>query len=126
MITFTHKGDLSKTDRFLRRMMTKKSSLVDFEKYGQLGVEALAKNTPKDTGNTAASWSYEINRDPNGVTITWSNSNINDGVSIAIILQYGHGTRQGAYVQGIDYVNPSIAPIFKQLSNDAWNEVTRA
>ncbi len=124
MITFVQKGDYSKTDRFLHKLLNKKGSLVDFDKYGQLGVEALASHTPKKTGKTAASWKYEIEKNANGVSIVWSNDNINDNVSIAIILQYGHGTRSGAYVQGIDYINPAIAPIFKQLSNDAWNEVT--
>ncbi len=124
MITFEQKGNFSKTERFLHRI--NKKSLVRFEKYGQMGVEALAANTPIDSGLTAASWSYEIKRTKDGVTISWSNSNVNEGVVIAIILQYGHGTGSGAYVKGIDYVNPSIAPIFKQLSNDAWNEVIKA
>lgn len=124
MITFEAKGNFSNTDRFLRRMLNK-DSLSKFEKYGQMGVNALSANTPKDTGLTASSWSYDINKTHNGVTITWSNSNLNDGVSIAVLLQYGHGTGSGAYIQGIDYINPSIAPVFEQLSNDAWNEVTK-
>lgn len=125
MITFETKGNFSNTDRFLRKMLNK-DSLAKFEKYGQMGVEALAANTPKDTGLTASSWSYEIKKTESGVTITWTNSNLNKNVSIAVLLQYGHGTGSGVYVQGVDYINPSIAPVFEQLSNDAWNEVTKA
>ena len=124
MITFVQKGDFSKTTNFLNRI--NKTSLVNFKKYGQMGVDALVANTPKDTGLTASSWSYEIERTRQGVTISWTNSNLNKNVSIAVILQYGHGTGSGVYIEGIDYINPSIAPIFKQLSNDAWNEVVRA
>ena len=93
------------------------------DRYGQEGVEALAKATPKDTGKTAASWSYEIKMDKSGATLCWQNSNIVDGVPIAVILQYGHGTRNGAYVQGIDYINPALAPIFSALANELWKEV---
>lgn len=123
MITFTHKGDFSKTEKFLRRI--NKKNLVRLEKYGQMGVDALASNTPKDSGLTASSWSYEVKRTNSGAAIVWKNSSSNKGVSIAVILQYGHGTGSGAYVEGVDYINPAIAPIFKQLSNDAWNEVRR-
>ncbi|HNX63451.1 MAG TPA: HK97 gp10 family phage protein [Candidatus Limiplasma sp.] len=92
--------------------------------YGQAGVEALSAATPKDSGETAGSWSYEIVQKPTGVAIVWSNSNMNDGANIAVLLQYGHGTRNGGYVQGVDYINPALKPIFERIANEAWKEVT--
>ena len=92
-------------------------------RYGDVGVAALSAATPFDSGRTASSWGYEIEQDSDGYTIHWTNSNFNKGVNIALILQYGHGTGTGGYVQGIDYINPSIAPIFESIANDAWNEV---
>lgn len=125
MIFFDSKGGLSKTGRFLNFLLN-----WDFKrnlaKYGQLGVDALASATPKDTGKTANSWSYEITKDQGKYTIYWKNTNINDGIPIAIIIQYGHGTRNGGYVQGRDYINPALQPIFDQIAEDAWNEVRRA
>ena len=102
-----------------------KRSYIDvLRKYGQAGVEALAAATPKDTGETAASWSYEIVQTRNGYSIFWNNSNVNRGVNIALILQYGHGTGTGGYVRGIDYINPAIRPVFDEIANAAWKEVT--
>lgn len=125
MIFFDSKGGLPKTGRFLNFLLN-----LDFKrnlaKYGQLGVDALASATPKDTGKTANSWSYEITKDQGKYTIYWKNTNINDGIPIAIIIQYGHGTRNGGYVQGRDYINPALQPIFDQIAEDAWNEVRRA
>jgi hypothetical protein len=95
-----------------------------FEKYGNKGVAVLSEATPVESGETAKSWGYKIKRTSKGVTITWTNSHIVDDVPIAIILQYGHGTRNGGYVQGRDYINPSIKPIFDQLIEDIWKEVT--
>ena len=86
-------------------------------------VEALAKATPKDTGKTAASWSYTVTKGKESITITWRNSNIVDGVPIAVILQYGHGTRNGGYVEGVDYINPAMRPIFERIAARAWGEV---
>lgn len=124
MITFKHKGDFSKTTRYFERV--KQNSLNKIlQKYGELGVHALASATPVDTGVTAASWYYEINQDRGRVTINFCNSNINKGVPIAIILQYGHGTRNGGWVQGRDYINPVVEPIFNALANKAWEEVTK-
>lgn len=94
-------------------------------KYGEIGVKALAANTPKDTGKTASSWSYEIVKTKNTVTINWKNDNIHDGVLIAAILQYGHGTGNGGYVRGTDYINPAMKPVFQQIADDAWKEVNR-
>ena len=124
MISFRHKGDLSKTTNFLKRAKRLDISRI-LEKYGQAGVAALASATPVDTGLTANSWYYEIKRDNAGYTISFKNSNVQNGVPIAIILQYGHGTRNGGWVQGRDYINPAIQPIFNQLADDAWREVTK-
>lgn len=122
MISFRHKGDFSKTFKYLENAK-KAIKINDLEKYGREGVNALASATPVDTGITANSWSYEITRGSGTVTISFHNSNINQGVPIAIILQYGHGTRNGGWVQGRDYINPAIQPIFDKLTNDAWEEV---
>lgn len=97
----------------------------DLNKYGKRGVEALASATPKDTGKTAVSWSYEITHDRNGSTISFLSSNIQNGVPIAVILQYGHGTRNGGYVQGRNYIDPAIQPIFDDIVNEAWKEVQK-
>lgn len=124
MIEFRHKGDFVKTTRYLERI-GKAVRSIDFTKYGQEGVSALASATPVDTGVTADSWSYEIAYTKSGVKISFKNSNIQNGVPIAIILQYGHGTRNGGWVQGRDYINPAIQPIFDKITSDAWREVTK-
>ena len=99
--------------------------LGDLDKYGREGVAALASATPKDTGLTAASWSYRIEQRNGSATIAFYNSNIQNGVPIAIILQYGHGTRNGGWVQGRDYINPAIQPVFDKIAENAWREVTK-
>jgi hypothetical protein len=104
----------------------KKARLSDLDRYGQEGVAALASATPVDSGLTARSWYYEIKRDRNSATISFLNSNIQNGVPIAVILQYGHGTRNGGWVQGRDYINPAIQPIFDKIANSAWKEVTKS
>ena len=120
----TSTGDFSKTLKFLNRLQDKEYLNV-LSKYGKRGVEALKAATPKDTGTTADSWYYEIEQDRNGATISWCNSNVNDGVVIAAIIQYGHGTGRGGYVQGTDYINPAMKPIFDDLANECWKEVTK-
>lgn len=100
--------------------------LGTLDKYGRQGVEALRANTPVDTGKTAASWEYKIVRKTNSIAIQWYNTNKNDGVPIAIILQYGHGTPSGTYVQGVDYINPAMRPVFDEISQNMWREVTEA
>ena len=120
----TCSGDLSKTMKFLNRLQHK-DYLNILSKYGQRGVEALRAATPQDTGETANSWYYEIKQDRNEATISWCNRNVNDGVVIASIIQYGHGTGWGGYVQGIDYINPAMKPIFDDLANECWKEVTK-
>lgn len=123
MIRFKHKGDFKHTEHFFQRV-TRRSYLNTLKKYGQAGVDALASTTPVDSGTTAGSWSYEIEENNGGYAIYWSNSNIQDGVNIAVILQYGHGTGTGGYVRGQDYINPAIRPIFDQIAEEAWEEVT--
>lgn len=124
MITFKHTGDFSKTDSFLKR--TKNAARVgDLDKYGREGVNALSSATPIETGTTARSWRYEIVRKNGSVSINFLNSNVQNGVPIAIILQYGHATRNGGWVEGRDYINPAIQPIFDRIANNAWREVTK-
>lgn len=124
MITFRHKGDFSRLTRFLQRAK-EVIRLSDLDKYGRAGVNALASATPKDSGETANSWHYGIEHSRGSVRINFSNSNVNQGVPIAIILQYGHGTGTGGWVEGRDYINPAIQPIFDQIANNAWEEVTK-
>ncbi len=123
MIKFSHKGDFSKLTRFLERVK-EAVRLGDLDKYGREGVSALASATPVDSGLTSRSWYYEIVNRNGTATITFYNSNIQNGVPIAIILQYGHGTRNGGWVQGRDYINPAIQPVFDKIANNAWKEVT--
>lgn len=124
MIKFRQKGDFSKLTNYLEKVK-EIVKLGDLDKYGREGVAALASATPVDTGLTASSWRYEIQHGNDSVSIAFYNDNIQNGVPIAIILQYGHGTRNGGYVQGRDYINPAIKPIFDKITEDAWKEVTR-
>jgi hypothetical protein len=124
MISFRQKGDFSKSMRFLERAKNV-VRLGELDKYGRAGVAALASATPTDSGETANSWYYEIVRTKGSVSIEFHNSNIQNGVPIAVILQYGHGTGTGGWVQGRDYINPAIQPIFDNIANDAWREVTK-
>lgn len=124
MISFRQKGDFSRTTKFLER--TKNAIRIgELDRYGREGVQALASATPVDSGKTASSWYYKIKREQGSVSITFHNSNIQNGVPIAIILQYGHGTRNGGWVEGRDYINPAIQPIFDKIANNAWKEVTK-
>ena len=125
MISFRQKGDFSKLTRFLERAKNL-VHLSDLDRYGREGVAALASATPVDTGKTAASWYYDIKINKESASITFNNSNIQNGVPIAIILQYGHGTRNGGWVVGRDYINPVIQPIFDKIAEEAWKEVTKA
>ena len=124
MISFRHKGDFSKSMRGLERAKNA-IRLGNLDKYGRAGVAALASATPTDSGETANSWYYEIVRTNGSVAIEFHNSNIQNGVPIAIIIQYGHGTGTGGWVQGRDYINPAIQPIFDEITNNAWREVTK-
>ena len=124
MIRFRQKGDFSKLTRFLEKAK-EAVKLGDLDKYGREGVAALASTTPVDSGETAKSWYYKIENQNGRARILFCNSNINDGVPIAIILQYGHGTRNGGWVEGRDYINPAIQPIFDKIADNAWREVTK-
>lgn len=124
MITFRQKGDFSKLSRYLEKV--KEAAKVGvLDKYGQAGVAALSSATPIESGLTAQSWYYEIEHTKSSAVIRFLNSNINKGVPIAIILQYGHGTGTGGWVEGRDYINPAIQPIFDNIAEDAWKEVTK-
>lgn len=121
MLKVRVKGDFGNTEKFLGKLENKVS--IDlFEKYGREGVAALKSATPVDSGLTAESWYYTVERQNGSISLNFHNSNINDGVPIAIILQYGHATRNGGWVEGIDYINPALEPIFEKLANDAWLE----
>jgi hypothetical protein len=126
MISFRHKGDFSKLTKFLEKASNNKIIDEDILNiYGKAGVAALSSATPKDSGLTASSWYYEIERKQGSITISFHNSNIQNGVPIAIILQYGHATGTGGWVEGRDYINPAIRPIFDEIVNSAWKEVNK-
>jgi hypothetical protein len=123
MITFKQTGDFSKTFNFLNNI--NKMNISDIlDKFGEQGVNILSENTPVDSGLTATSWYYKIDSSKEKTKLSWYNSNIVNGVPIAIILQYGHGTKNGGYVEGRDYINPSIKPLFDDMANQVWREVT--
>lgn len=123
--SFRQKGDFKKTEKFLKKSFGKDYRSV-LEKYAQKGVEALSSATPVDSGTTAASWGYEIVQNENQLSIHWTNSNIQKGVNIAILIQYGHGTRNGGYVAGRDYINPALRVIFDEMADAVWKEVTKS
>lgn len=122
MIRISHSGNFKNTEGLFKRVKEQRY-LRALKKYAQRGVEALSKATPVDTGKTASSWSYEIAVTREGYTIYWENGNVNRGISIALLLQYGHGTRNGGFVEGRDYINPALRPIFDQMADEAWQEV---
>ena len=124
MIKVTQKGNFEKITSYLMRIKDKEF-IKQLDDYGRRGVEALRNATPVDTGLTASSWYYEITQHGDRVTLAFHNSNVNKYVNVAIILQYGHGTGTGGWVEGRDYINPAIQPIFDQLAQEAWKEATR-
>lgn len=124
MISIRQKGDFSKLNGYLEKLKNI-VKIGDLDRYGREGVQALSSATPKDSGETASSWYYEITHKKESISITFKNSNINEGVPIAIILQLGHGTNNGGWVEGRDYINPAIRPVFDKIANQAWKEVTR-
>lgn len=124
MISFRQKGNFSKLTSYLEKAR-ETIKLGNLDRYGREGVKALSSATPQDSGKTASSWYYEIEHKNGSVSISFHNSNINKGVPIAIILQYGHGTRNGGWVEGKDYINPAIQPIFDKIASEAWKEVTK-
>jgi len=124
MIVIKQSGNFNKSEAFLKNT-TKIDYLRILEKYGREGASALAATTPVDSGLTSSSWGYEVRRSGNSFVINWTNSNIVNGVLIAIILQYGHGTRNGGYVQGRDYINPALRSVFDKIADEAWKEVIK-
>lgn len=124
MIYFSAKGDFKNTDRFLRRLSKKDYTQV-LELYGAAGVEQLTSATPVQTGKTALSWSYEVRSENGQPVVSWNNSNVNNGVNVAVILDKGHGTGWGGYVAGRDYIKPAIEPIFDAMADGVWKEVTK-
>lgn len=124
MISIQSSGSTQKTEDFLKKAIAFKPNSI-FDKYGRAGVLALSNATPADTGMTGRSWYYDITQKGNRVSINFRNSNVEDGVPIAILIQYGHGTRTGGYVQGRDYINPAVLPVLEQIADEAWKEVTR-
>lgn len=124
MIGFRTKGDFSKTTNYLKRLKARRIREIA-ERYAERGVQALIAATPKDTGLTAQSWYYKVAQNDKTLSISFCNSNIQNGVPIAIILQYGHATGNGGWVEGRDYINPAIQPIFDEITKNAWGEVTR-
>lgn len=124
MIRCTVKGDFKKTTSFLNRV--RKLDLEStLRKYAEEGVQALASATPKVTGKTAASWNYEIVRGKDSVSIFWTNDNFNEGVPIAVVIEYGHATANGGFVQGRHYISPAIQPVFDHIADAAWKEVAK-
>lgn len=124
MITFASKGDFAKTDAFLKRI-TNGNIYRALSRYGAQGVSALATATPVDTGLVATSWGYEVTHDGTGWTLTWTNHDVENGFPVAIMIQLGHGTGTGGWVAGRDYINPAIRPIFDQIADEVWKEVTK-
>ena len=123
MITFESKGSFGKTETFMRKVLSY-NFMQRMNKYGEMGVAALSSATPVESGTTARSWGYKVVPKKNSIAIVWTNSNVVSGVPIAIILQYGHGTGTGGFVQGIDYINPAMKPVFDKISQDFWREVS--
>lgn len=125
MLRIIQKGNLDKTRDFLKNAEKAMHSPI-FDKYGNLGVAALANATPKETGLTASSWRYEVEQTSSGISLVWKNDNVVNGFNVAVGIQYGHGTRNGGYVQGIDYINPAMKPLFEKIADDLWEEVVKS
>jgi hypothetical protein len=124
MITFTHKGDFNKTTKFLEKNLSP-NYLDILYKYGNIGIDLLSSATPTRTGETANSWYFDIEDKNSNLKLIFYNSKMIEGVPLVILLQYGHGTRNGGYVEGIDFINPTLKPLFDQITNDIWKEVVR-
>lgn len=124
MVTFKSNGDFKKTNKFLKGIV-EELYLKELERYAKAGVDALSNATPVDSGETASSWGYRIVKEHGNYKIIWTNSNESNGIPIAILIQYGHSTRNGGYVEGRDFINPAIRPIFDQMAEEAWRGVVR-
>lgn len=124
-ISVHQKGDFKKTEKFLKKSFGQNYKTL-LSKYGQRGVSALSAATPIETGTTASCWDYEIIQNGSNISIVWNNHNVVNGVNIAVILQYGHATRNGGWVEGRDYINPALQPIFDKIADEAWKEVAKS
>jgi len=125
MIHATSQGSFAKTTAFLETMQSGRIFNV-LDRYGRIGVGLLASATPIDTGETSESWGYQVSHTKNTHSISWFNTNREDGVNVAVILQYGHGTGTGGYVEGKDYINPALRPLFDKILDDIWRQVKNA
>lgn len=125
MISASSEGSFDKTEKFLRTMSTMKIDAI-LNAEAQKGVTALAKATPKDSGRASTSWGYKIEKTNSSVTISWTNSDVENGFPVALMIQYGHGTGTGGYIQGIDYINPAMRPVFDSIAETVWKAVTSA
>ena len=123
MLYVTSQGDFSKTQKFLAKL-ARPNIIERLKAYGSMGVDALSAATPKDSGKTAGSWGYEVKQSGKTYSIVWTNTNVVQGVPIAVILQYGHGTGTGGYVKGRDYINPAIQPIMDRIAENVWKVVS--
>jgi len=123
MVTVKHRGNFNNLERFFKNTRNADIRRI-LASYGEQGVRALAAATPTDTGKTASSWGYEIVANKGSFSLVWTNSNVNNGIPIAILIQYGHATGNGSYVQGLDYINPALRPIFEAIAEQTWREVT--
>ena len=121
-MSLSMKGDFSKSKSFLKKI-AKKTNELSLDEWGRIGVETLSSATPIDTGKTANSWYYTITKTKSGLKLVWNNSNVNDGVNIALIIQYGHVSKSGVYIKGRDYINPALRPVFDKIAETAWREV---
>lgn len=124
LVSFKHKGNFEKTSKFLQRAQ-KREFYSNLDKYGEMGVQALQSATPMDTGETARSWHYKIEKGKDSVTIYWYNTNVNEGANIVLLLYYGHGTHFGDYVRGKKFIKPAMKPVFKEIEDGVWGEVTK-
>lgn len=123
MITIVTKGDWKKTEQYLRRLQHQ-NFYAGLDSLAQQGVQALASATPVDSGLASNSWDYEIEVKRSSCSIRWLNHDVENGFPVAIMIQYGHGTGTGGYVQGIDYINPAIRPVFDAIAEQVWKAVT--
>lgn len=124
-VTLKNKGGFSKITRFFDRV-SKEDIYASMEKLGKIGVDALISATPSDSGETASSWGYEIQKERGKTSLAWTNSNVVDGVPVVILIQYGHATGTGGYVSGVDFINPAIRPIFDEIADTVWDDITNA
>lgn len=124
MIKVTSKGNWNQTNAYLNRMLSREHLAV-LNKFGPIGVSALASATPKESSLTANSWTYEVESGAGFYKMSWLNTNVHEGANVAVLLQFGHGVRGGGYVQGRDFINPAMRPVFDQMADEMWKAVTR-